>query len=264
MLFRKFLAVIFVFAINVSVLRASAAEVVHPCHDSGSDLITDRLTGKQLKHWYAIKRVVLAVDNNNQPLHPTLHRLWRWAETSGHAIYIELQVGSDTVGSTAGSFRLIKVDPRGVRHMAVIRLYLANIDYAYVGPQVIRSDGLIPMEGLRKHERYAEVLGHELAHAYYILTDLERVKKVYEVIEQTNVQLLSHYAEKRGCDELGPEMLRRLEERDSLLEELEPYAEGIETEIWHELIASQKVRSAKRGVNEEATSQLQRCLLSKN
>lgn len=263
MWFRKFLRVLFLFVITASVLRASAAEAVHPCHDSGSDLITDRLSGKQLKLWYAIKRVALAIDDNHQPLHPTLYRLWRWAETSGHAIYIELQGGSDSVGSTAGSFRLIKVDPTGVRHMAVIRLYLANIDYAYVGPEVIRSDGLIPLEGLKKHERYAEVLGHELAHAQYILSDLERVKKVYEVIEQTNVLLLSHYAAKRGCDELGPEMLRRLEERDLLLEELEPYAEGIETEIWHELIASQKLRAMKRNFNEESITQLQRCLLSK-
>jgi len=224
-------------------------------------LITDRITGKQLKHWYAIKRLALAEDVNGQPLHPTLHRLWKWAENGRHAIYIELITGSGEMGATAGRFRIIKLDPRGKRHISLIQLYLNTIDQAYIGPEVVRTDGLIPLKGLSKYERYAEVMGHELAHAYHILNDLERVHKVYELVEETNILLLAQNMDKRRFSQnfSGPEMLQRLEKRDSLLNELEPYAESIETAVWRELIASQKLRASNRRNDDQSKDQLPEC-----
>jgi hypothetical protein len=224
-------------------------------------LITERITGKQLKHWYAIKRVALAVDADLQPLHPTLYRLWKWAENGRHAIYIELISGGGEVGATAGRFRIIKMDPKGRRHISLIQLYLTTIDHAYIGPEVTRTDGLIPLKGLNKYERYAEVFGHELAQAYHILTDLERVEKVYKLVEETNTLLLAQNMRKGRLfqREHGPEMLRRLEERDSLLSELEPFAEGVETAVWRELLASQKMRASYRRNDEQAKEQLPEC-----
>lgn len=259
MLFCKLLTGAFVFVMAVSFLTYAKAQVVRPCSDTESDLITDQLTDKQIARWIAIERVALAEDPDHQPLHRTLHRLWKWAETSGHALYIELREGDRPSGSAAGTFRIMQVDPKGQRHMAVIQLYLKNIDNAYVGPNAIRSDGLIPMDGLSKYERYAEVLGHELAHAYHILTDLERTQKVYELVEQTNVLVLAHYAARRSSSEFEPELLRRVEQRDFLLAELEEFAQDAETFIWRELMASKKLRSAKRSLNDKANHQIRKC-----
>jgi|SRR5262245_30747811 len=253
MLIRKFLTLLIVITMTITMLKSGETQAYSPCYSRVSNLITDRITAKQLKHWYAIKRVALAEDAYHQPLHPTLYRLWKWAETGNHAIYIELISGYDDLGATAGRFRIVKLDPKGKRHISLIQLYLTTIDHAYIGPEVARADGLIPMKGLSKYERYAEVLGHELAHAYHVLNDLGRVQKVYELVEETNVLLLANNMKKRGhySNEPGPEMLRRLEERDMLLNELEPYAESVETSIWRELLASQKLRALKSRNNED-------------
>jgi hypothetical protein len=201
-----------------------------------SGLITDRLTARELKRWRAIERLVLAVDAQGQPLRPTLRGLWEWAATSGHAIHIELPSLDRTRTSLAGSFNLEQADPHGKRHRAVIRLCLANIDQAHVGPQAARADGLIPFQGLSREERYAEVLGHELAHAADILSSPARAQMVEEQVEQTNALLLSHNSRYRA-QQFGPELQQRLSHRDSLLKELEARAEAVEAVIWRELVA---------------------------
>lgn len=266
MLFHQIFTMLIVFVMTITLPSSvetktlSPPSPLSPCYSRATNLITYRITGKQLKHWYAIKRLALAEDANRQPLHPTLHRLWKWAENGRHAIYIELITGSGEIGATAGRFRIIKLDPGGRRHISLIQLYLNTIDQAYIGPEVARTDGLIPLKGLSKYERYAEVLGHELAHAYHILNDLERVHKVYELVEETNILLLAQNMNKRGLSQngFGPEMLRRLEKRDLLLNELEPYAEGVETAVWRELLASQKLRASNRR-NDEAKDLLPEC-----
>jgi hypothetical protein len=97
---------------------------------------------------------------------------------------------------------------------------------------------------LNKEERYAEVLGHELAHAYHILTDLRRAESVRNLVARTNDLLLSYnaYGDTRA---LGREMRWLLFQRDSLLIKLEAYAEGVEASVWRELIASKKKRGGK-------------------
>jgi hypothetical protein len=51
---------------------------------------TDRLSPKQLQTWRSIEQVIQAVDRTGRPLHPRLFSLWRWAQTSGHPIIVEL------------------------------------------------------------------------------------------------------------------------------------------------------------------------------
>jgi hypothetical protein len=128
-------------------------------------IITDRLTDKDLRRWNAIKRIVFAEDSDGQPLHPTLRGLWEKLERSGHTIYIEMRGMGRAISNTAGAFHIERLDPEGVRHAAVIRLYPDTIDRAYVGPSAARAEGFIPFLELSQEERYAEVLGHEMAHA---------------------------------------------------------------------------------------------------
>jgi len=226
------------------ILPDGLAQSSDPRYATGGGLITDRLSPKQLKRWEAIKRLALARGMNYQPLHPTLNRLWDWAENSGHVIYVELPGLDGSPSSTAGRFNIESCDPQGKRHVAAIRIYLSNIDQAYVGPNSMRMDGFIPMAGLTKEERYVEVLSHELAHAYHILTDLRLAMSVEDIVERTNELLLSHNA-RRGPKELGPEMKWRIYLRDLLLEKVEAYAEAVESKVWRELTASKKARGNK-------------------
>jgi hypothetical protein len=210
-----------------------------PVESSG--LITSRLSLKELERWKAIERLVFAEDANRQPFHPTLRNLWEWVETSGHAVFVEIARSTKTSTCTAGSFVIERFDPKGERHIAVIKLNLSNIDLAYVGPDTARENGFIPFDGLSKEERYVEVLGHELAHAVHILTSLERAKKVEEMVEKTNEMLLSRRPYRKD-NSLSPEMKRMLTRRDALLKDLEKQAEEMEFVVWRELIASKPTR----------------------
>lgn len=206
-----------------------------------SGLITSRLSLKELERWKAIERLVFAEDSNQQPLHPTLRNLWEWVETSGHAIFVEIARSTKTSTCTAGSFVIERFDPKGEKHVAVINLNLSNIDLAYVGPDAARDNGFVPFEGLSKEERYAEVLGHELAHAVDILTSLERARKVEETVEKTNEVLLSRRPYRKD-NSLSPEMNRLLSRRDALLKDLEKKAEEMERVVWRELAVSKPIR----------------------
>ena len=166
--------------------------------------------------------------------------MWNWVESNGHAIHIELPAAKSGRNCTAGSFSIEQVDLEGNRHIAVIRLYLNTIDQAVAGPAAARDDGFIPLAGLSKEERYVEVLGHELAHAVYILSDLERAQKVENWVEQTNELFLSANRERER--QLSPSMRQRLIQRDLLLEELEAQADKMETVIWNELKRNSSVR----------------------
>jgi len=206
-----------------------------------SGLITSRLSIKELERWKAIERIVFAEDTSRQPMHPTLRNLWEWVETSGHAVFVEIMRSTRTSTCTAGSFVIERFDPKGEKHIAVIKLNLSNIDQAYVGPDAARDNGFVPFEGLSKEERYVEVLGHELAHAVHILTNLERAGKVEEMVEKTNEMLLSRRPNRKD-NSLSPELKRMLSRRDALLKDLEKQAEEMEYVVWRELTASKPVR----------------------
>jgi hypothetical protein len=206
-----------------------------------SGLITSRLSQKELEQWKEIERIVFAEDGRRQPLHPSLRNLWQWVETSGHAVFVEIMRSTRTTTCTAGSFVIERFDPKGEKHIAVIKLNLSSIDQAYVGPESSRENGFIPFDGLSRDERYVEVLGHELAHAVDILTNLERAGKVEEMIEKTNEMLLSRRPNRKD-NTLSPEMKKRLSRRDALLKDLEKRAEEMEHIVWKELIASKPIR----------------------
>jgi len=206
-----------------------------------SGLITSRLSIKELERWKAIERIVFAEGANQQPMHPTLRNLWEWVETSGHAVFVEIMRSTRTSTCTAGTFVIERFDPKGEKHIAVIKLNLSNIDQAYIGPDAARDNGFIPFEGLSKKERYVEVLGHELAHAVHILTNLERAGKVEEMIEKTNDMLLSRRPNRKD-NLLSPELKRMLSRRDALLKDLEKQAEEMEYVVWRELTASKSSR----------------------
>lgn len=209
--------------------------------ETRAGLLTDRLSSRELEKWRTIENIVFAEDQNHQPWHPTLRGLWEWIEASGHTVYVEVARSNRIATCTAGTFTIERFDPRGERHVAVIKLNLANIDQAFVGEATRRADGFIPFAKLNRTERYAEVLGHELAHAVHILTNLERSRVVEDVVQQTNQLLLSHHARRREAS-LTQDLKRRLTKRDSFLKELEAQAEAMEKVVWDELIRSKGSR----------------------
>ncbi len=230
-------------ATEPAIQRVQSIREVEETRPAGTatGLITNRLSEKQLKEWKEIERLVFSEDSEGRSLHPILKRLWQWAESSPHAIYIELQYRSTYLGTNAGRFRIEHFDSTGKRHVAVIKLRPSVIDSAVSNETVARSSGFIPFYGLQRKERYAEVLGHELAHAYEILKDLKTARLAYEVIEQTNSLLTAHYRQNKGKP-ISQRLMQRLDKRDSLLEEFESFADAVEEIVWDELIKSREVR----------------------
>ena len=226
------------------VAHAQSVESPSPRDTIASGILTERISQRDYQRWEAIKRIVFARDAEGRPLHPTLQSLWERVDQSGHAVYIEIYPAGTELSNTAGAFRLERFDPLGVRHVAVIRLYPAVIDSAYISPSMARSNGFIPFVGLTREERYAEVLGHELAHALNILGDLRRARRVVEEIDQTNEQFLSQ-GRRYGYATLKPEMLERIIKRDRFLKELEDQVEAIESAIWSELAAGRELKGKK-------------------
>lgn len=204
-------------------------------------LRTERLTLKDHLRWNNIENLVFAQSNDGQWLHPTLINLWQWIETSGHVVYVEFNRSNNLLTSTAGQFRIERLDPRGERHVGVISLNLSNIDAAYTGADARRAIGFIPFDKLKHDERYAEVLGHEMAHAADILTSLEKVAKVEEFVQKTN-ELLMHHRSLKPTEQITRDLMNRLDRRDEFLKTLEAAADRAEAVVWRELVASKTIR----------------------
>ncbi|MFN0111564.1 MAG: hypothetical protein ACKVZH_22105 [Blastocatellia bacterium] len=211
-----------------------------------SGFVIERLSATDAEKWKAIEQIVFAEDGQQQSLHPTLRNLWQWIETSGHTVFIEIIRIRGVASCTAGLFHIERFDPLGNHHVAVIKLNLDSINQALVSSDSARANGFIPFQGLEKEERYAEVLGHELAHAVHILTNLERVRLVEEAIQQTNQTLLA-FIKRRKSGDLAAELKRRLHKRDVLLQSLEAQAEEMERVIWRELAAQSLAVSRQAG-----------------
>jgi hypothetical protein len=227
-----------------AIARAQSDEgSMRPGRVHASGILEDRISPRDFRRWDAIKRIVFAEDFTGLPLHPTLRSLWEQLDRSGHAIYIELCCKTPGLSTTAGTFRIELFDPLGIRHVAAIRLYPATIDLASIGLAAARPNGFIPFKGLTREERYAEVLGHELAHAVHILSDLTRARMVEEMIEQTNDEFLLQ-SRRYGYANLNPEILQRIERRDLLLRELEEPAERMERMIWSEIVAGRRCQGS--------------------
>lgn len=207
-----------------------------------SGLITSRLSPKEVERWKNLTRLVFASGKDGAPRYPLLRELWEWADNSGHVVYVQLRDDNFIPSSTAGSINIEQFDPTGKRHIAVLKLCLSNIDQAIIAPRAARANGFIPFLELKKEERYAEVLGHELAHIKYVLSNLLRAYLVHELIQTTNGLLLEQARQKPALL-LAREMKERLSQRDTLLRELESQAEAVEELVWQELSANKKSRT---------------------
>ncbi len=192
-------------------------------------IVTDGMSRKHLRIWKSIVDIVMAKDKGGSYLHPTLHGLYRQAESCDHLIRIELS--EEESFCTAGRFIIEKLDRKGARHVAKIRLNLDTIRKTYVAKKTRLANGLIPFAGLRATERYAEVLGHELAHAVGILLDQDYLR-LYQELERE----IAEYESLLKNPERMPEDLERQWNRiETILSEFEKPAKTAEAEIWCEL-----------------------------
>jgi len=210
--------------------------------------ITERLSLRQLRVWNSIERIAFAEDRSGHPLHPKLRSLWHWVETGGHAIYVELVDRKDPAIYHAGTFTVEKSAPMRKNQIPVLRLYLWIIDEASMGKEVARPDGFIPFKGLGKNERYAQVVGHELAHAALIMDDPDYARLCRELDEEAAKFLLQRQGSsiRAAYDQATQQLLSRLK---SLTAEVEKPAQAAEVEIWRELLDGQHATvAASRGI----------------
>ncbi len=189
---------------------------------------TDRLSGKRLEAWRSIVAVVQAQDRAGQPLHPALRRLWDTVEASAHAVYVELPESKSLRAYVAGRFAVTRIDPEGKTHEALLVMDLSAIDRVSTSPAAARADGFIPLAELGKKARYAEVLGHELAHAVWTFAEADRAR-LAKPFSGAAAQLVSE-SRQNGA------------KVDRVSRELEAFAEGAEEVIWAELLAGQRTR----------------------
>jgi len=124
----------------------------------------------------------------------------------------------------------------------VIQLWSWVIENASVQKDVRRPDGFIPFEGLGKLERYAQVVGHELAQAALQFNDPAYNGLCRELEKERAEFLFSRQQSHVGStyDESTRQPLTRLA---SLTEQIEKPAQSTEVEIWRELLEGQRARA---------------------
>jgi hypothetical protein len=203
--------------------------------DSPSGFRTDRLTPKQLQIWGEIEKIALAADKGGRLLHPRLHGLWQRIQASGHTVFIEMMERRAPT-CMGGKTTLEKTDLDGNRKVVVIWLHLWAMDKALADQVVRRSDGLTPYYRLGKYERYAEALGHELAHAVLMLENPGYAYLCSEYRSES-AELLVLLGQGRGAAE--EEIMQRRHRLQSLADRIEKPAEAAELEIWSELRSGQ-------------------------
>jgi hypothetical protein len=214
-----------------------ASKLADPTVLAAPGIRMDRLSPKQLRVWKAIEAKVFAKDASGRLRYPKLNSLWRSVETSGNLVYVELPAPKARYDREAGKFVVEKSGFEGQKHIAVIRLCLPVIDEALVRERARGSDGFIRFEGLRKEERYAEILGHELAHAVWVLGDQSHARLLEELIAEVEGFERSRRRASHGAalDEQERQHLQRIE---FLMTKIERPAEMAEAEVWKELLES--------------------------
>jgi len=198
---------------------AEAQTTVSPGKVTG--VLTDRLNKSQLKAWVSIMEIVLARDGEGRPRHPALYGLYSQADGGGHEIQVELSTQRATLRAV-GFCRIERHAEETQKQGVLIRLNLGMIDRAIASELTRRADGFIPFAGLRKKERYAEVLGHELAHVVQLLT---------------NPDYRGLYLKRQGLADAGSQDIQFIR---SLTSSIERPAEAAEIEIWRELTAGRE------------------------
>jgi hypothetical protein len=181
-------------------------------------VLTERLTKSQLKIWESIIEIVLAEDGEGRPVHPALYELYHQADTSGYEIQIELSTQRATMDAVGFCKIELRAEP-APKEVVLIGLNLGMIDRAISSERSRRADGFIPFAGLKKKQRYAEVLGHELAHVVRLLT---------------NPDYRGSYRERQALVDAGSQDAQAI---GRLTSSIEKPAESAEVEIWRELTA---------------------------
>lgn len=222
---------------------ATAASVVlalSAAAAANGEMRTDRLSGRALERWRAIVSIVDARDGAGRPVHPRLHGLWNAVETSRCTVHVELPEPKGRRPYVVGHFAITKVDPEGRAVEGVVVMNLPAIDRAASGPGAARRNAFVPFAGLGQTERYAEVLGHELAHAAWAVVDAERTRLTMalpdEVARASRRVLV---AQAGGRAEGALDAADRLERLSRAVEEP---AEEAEQAVWAELVAGQRAR----------------------
>lgn len=203
--------------------------------DSPSGFRTDRLTPGQLQIWGEIEKIALAADKGGQLRHPRLHGLWQRIQTSGQMVYIEMMERRAPTSAGAKT-TLEETDLDGNRKVVVIWLQLWAMDAALADRAVRRSDGLTPYYRLGKYERYAEALGHELAHAVLMLEDPGYAHLCSEYRSESAELLVLLGQGRRATDK---DIMQRRQRLQSFADRIEKPAEAAELEIWSELRGGQ-------------------------
>ncbi len=213
--------------------------------DASTGILTDRLTQKQLQTWRSIEQIVQAVDRGGRPIHPRLQSLWQWARTSGHTIYIEMPTEIGPYAYTAGLSTVQPPKGKETARIAVIRLWCSVINRATVLDKYRRPDGLLPFDRLGKLERFAEVLGHELAHTALQLEDPVYARLCRELEMEVAAFLSSRRQAAKGSlyDQSLKDRMSRIE---SLTEQIEKPAQAAEAQIWRELLDGQSFRASAK------------------
>jgi hypothetical protein len=202
---------------------------------SPSGFRTDRLTPKQVLIWEEIEKIALAADKSGRLLHPRLNDLWQRVQSSGHTAFIEM-AEHRVATSTGAKTTLEETDLDGNRKVVVIWLHLWALDTALADRAVHRPDGLTPYYRLGKYERYAEALGHELAHAVLMLESPDYAGLCSEYRSES-IQLLAMLGQGRSAAD--EQIMQRRQRLQSLADRIEKPAEAAELEIWGELYSGQ-------------------------
>lgn len=201
---------------------------------------TDRLSRKALETWGSIVAIVMAEDAAGRPLHPTLRGLWDSVDASPCAVFVELPRPKSRKAYIVGRFEITKVDPEGRALEGVLVMNLSAIDRAASGPGAARKSGFVPFAGLGKRERYAEVLGHELAHAAWSSAAEERTR--LSLTLPGDVARASRLVLAAQTEGARDESFERARELERLSREVEEPAEAAEAVVWAELLAGQQAR----------------------
>ncbi len=205
---------------------------------AGTGICTDRLTPGQRASWKEIVAIVGEKDTRGEPLHPQLFRLWQWAQHSGHTIYIELPDAGVPLGFSAGKFWVESFGESGLRHTAALRLNRRIIDAAVSALDNQVEPDFVPFKGLDRKRRYAEVLGHELTHAFDILGDPDLARMSQQLFQAT-----AEIPLKKGALRIPAEMQARLLELQAAMLEREKTARVSEKAIWSELLSGQQAKA---------------------
>ncbi len=206
---------------------ASGAELPGSVASNLNAFRTDRLSPAYLRVWKTIESYALAKDKAGRILYPKLHSLWQRAQGSGNVIHVEISDKDPQNPTHAGRFAIETDSPDGQTRAVTISLFLSVIDKTVV-PRETRGRDFVRFRGLGRNKRYAEVAGHELAHAFSILND-GRLASAYRELERLGKKAIGAYP-------YDSETLQNLAHRQILSAEIEKPAVVAEAEIWHELL----------------------------